>query len=69
MHGQGREPWFLKINPGGKVPVLDDTAPSLPNRRGMHALGGEVSESRLLPPPESPERTECYKWTSYISPN
>ena len=22
MHGQGREPWFLKINPGGKVPVL-----------------------------------------------
>src|SRR5688500_16036087 len=24
MRGEGREPWFLEINPAGKVPVLDD---------------------------------------------
>ena len=67
MHGQGREPWFLKINPGGKVPVLDDNGTIITESAAvcMH-LAERYPESRLLPPPGSPERTECYKWTSYI---
>src|SRR5882762_4977483 len=67
FRNQGREPWFLKINPGGKVPVLDDNGTIITESAAvcMH-LAERYPESRLLPPPGSPERTECYKWTSYI---
>src|SRR5437773_530852 len=67
MHGQGREPWFLKINPGGKVPVLDDNGTIITESAAvcMH-LAERYPESRLLPPPGTPERTECYKWISFV---
>lgn len=67
MHGQGREPWFLKINPAGKVPVLDDEGTIITESAAicMH-LAEKYPESQLLPPPGTMERTECYKWTSYI---
>ena len=67
MHGEGREPWFLKINPAGKVPVLDDNGTLITESAAvcMH-IADKYPESRLLPQPGSAERTECYKWTSYI---
>ena len=67
MRGQGREPWFLKVNPAGKVPVLDDDGTIITESAAvcMH-LAEKYPESRLLPPPRTAERTECYKWTSYI---
>lgn len=67
MHGQGREPWFLKINPAGKVPVLDDGGTIITESAAicMH-VAEKYPESRLLPPPGTMKRTECYKWTSYI---
>jgi glutathione S-transferase len=67
MHGQGREPWFLKINPAGKVPVLDDDGTIITESAAvcMH-LAEKYPESRLLPAPGTVERTQCYKWTSYI---
>ena len=67
IHGQGREPWFLKINPGGKVPVLDDDGTVITESAAicMH-LAEKHPESRLLPPPGTPERTACYKWISFI---
>lgn len=67
MRGQGREPWFLKINPAGKVPVLDDDGTIVTESAAicMH-LAEKYPESRLLPSPGTMERTECYKWTSYI---
>jgi glutathione S-transferase len=67
MHGQGREPWFLKVNPAGKVPVLDDGGTIITESAAicMH-VAEKYPEGRLLPPPGTMERTECYKWTSYI---
>ncbi|MBF6570149.1 MAG: glutathione S-transferase family protein [Candidatus Binataceae bacterium] len=67
MRGQGREPWFLKINPGGKVPVLDDAGTVITESAAicMH-LAEKHPKSRLLPPAATPERTACYKWISFI---
>jgi glutathione S-transferase len=65
--GQHREPWFLAINPAGKVPVLDDGGTLITESAAicMH-LAERHPESGLLPPPGTPQRTECYKWTSFI---
>lgn len=65
--GEAREPWFLKLNPAGKVPVLDDSGTIISESAAvcMH-LAEKYSESRLLPPVGTRERTECYKWTSFI---
>lgn len=67
MHAQGREPWFLKINPAGKVPVLDDGGTIITESAAicMH-LAERHPNSALLPAPSTPERTDCYKWISFI---
>lgn len=67
FRGEGREPWFLKINPAGKVPVLDDGGTIITESAAicMH-LAEKHPESGLLPPAGTIQRTECYKWTSFI---
>lgn len=67
FRGEGREPSFLKINPGGKVPVLDDHGMIVTESAAicMH-LAEKFPESHLLPPPGTSERTACYKWISFI---
>jgi glutathione S-transferase len=67
MRGEGREPWFLGINPGGKVPVLDDGGTIITESAAicMH-LAESHPQSGLLPAPGTPERTDCYKWISFI---
>lgn len=67
MRGQGREPWFLKINPGGKVPVLDDDGAVITESAAicMH-LAEKYPESKLLPPAGTVDRSTCYKWISFI---
>lgn len=67
MRGQGREPWFLKINSGGKVPVLDDGGTVITESAAicMH-LAEKYPDSKLLPPTGTLERTACYKWISFI---
>jgi len=65
--GEGRKPWFLAINPAGKVPVLIDGDRVITESAAicLH-LAEKFPESRLLPPVGSPERTECFKWISFI---
>ena len=67
IHGEGRKPSFLKINPGGKVPVLDDSGVIITESAAicMH-LAEKYPASRLLPPAGTAERTECYKWISFV---
>ena len=67
MHGEGRKPWFLELNPGGKVPVLDDDGVIVTESAAicMH-LAEKHPDSRLLPPAGTHERTDCYKWISFI---
>src|SRR5690348_10829454 len=67
LHGQGRDPEFLKINPGGKVPVLDDDAAIITESAAicMH-LAEKFPASQLLPPQGTIERGRCYKWISFI---
>lgn len=65
--GEHREPEFLGLNPAGKVPVLDDGGTIVTESAAicMH-LADRHPDSRLLPPVGTPERTECYRWTSFI---
>ena len=67
MRGAGREPWFLEINPGGKVPVLDDGGRIITESAAicMH-VADKHPDSQLMPLVGTPERTECHKWISYI---
>ena len=67
MRGEGREPKFLEINPAGKVPVLDDDGTIITESAAicMH-LAEKHPQSRLMPPPGTLERSQCYKWISYI---
>jgi glutathione S-transferase len=65
--GEAREPWFLKINPGAKVPVLDDAGTIITESAAicMH-LAERHPGSQLLPPVATLERTDCYKWVSFV---
>ena len=65
--GEGREPKFLEINPAGKVPVLDDGGTIITESAAicMH-LAEKYPQSRLISPAGTLERSQCYKWISYI---
>jgi len=67
IHGEGRKPSFLKINPGGKVPVLDDGGTIVTESAAICIhLAEKYPESGLLPTAGTTERTECYKWISFV---
>ena len=67
MRGAGREPWFLEINPGGKVPVLDDDGRIITESAAICIhVADKFPKSQLMPPAGTPERTECYKWISFV---
>ena len=67
MRGEGREPQFLEINPAGKVPVLNDDGAIITESAAicMH-LAEKHPQRRLLPPAGTVERSQCYKWMSYV---
>lgn len=67
MRGAGREPWFLEINPGGKVPVLDDDGKIITESAAICIhVADKYPKSQLMPPAGTPERTDCYKWISFV---
>jgi len=66
MRGEGQEASFMAINPAGKVPVLIDGQVVTESAAICMHLAEKYPASRLLPPVGSPERTECYKWISFI---
>ena len=67
MRGAGREPWFLEINPGGKVPVLDDDGRIITESAAICIhVADKFPKSQLMPPAATPERAECYKWISFV---
>lgn len=65
--GEGQEPKFLEINPAGKVPALDDGGTIITESAAicLH-IAEKYPQSRLLPPAGTLERSQCYKWTSYV---
>jgi glutathione S-transferase len=65
--GEHRQPEFLALNPAGKVPVLDDGGTIVTESAAicMH-LAERHPGSGLLPPAGTSQRTECYKWISFI---
>jgi glutathione S-transferase len=67
FRGEAREPWFLAINPAGKVPVLIDGAQTIPESSAicLH-IAEKYPEAALLPPAGTPERTQCYRWLAFV---
>ena len=65
--GEHCQPDFLALNPAGKVPVLDDGGTIVTESAAicMH-LAERNPDSGLLPPTGTAQRTECYKWISFI---
>lgn len=65
--GEGRQPWFLQLNPAGKVPVLVDGSQIITESAAicMH-IADRHPATGLLPPAGTPERADTYKWISFV---
>ncbi len=62
-----REP-FLRLNPLGRIPVLEDGPLVLTESAAicLH-LADQHPEAGLMPPVGTPERAELYRWLFYLS--
>jgi glutathione S-transferase len=67
MRGEARKPSFLQMNPGGKVPVLVDDRTVITESAAicMH-IAEKYPRSGLLPPVGTPQRTDSYRWISFV---
>lgn len=67
LRGEGKAGWFLQINPAGKVPVLVDGDLVLSESAAicLH-IAERYPDARLLPPPGTNARSECFRWISFI---
>jgi glutathione S-transferase len=67
MRGEGQAPSFLQLNPGGKVPVLVDDGRVITESAAvcMH-IAEKFPHIGLLPPVGTPERTNTYRWISFV---
>jgi glutathione S-transferase len=64
--GEGRSGWFLKLNPAGKVPVLEDSGFVITESAAicLH-VADRFPEAKLLPRLGTHERALCYQWVSF----
>ena len=61
--GDSRSPFFLKLNPGGKIPVLQDGDLVITESGAIcNYLGDKFPESGLTPRPGTPERAKYDQW-------
>jgi len=67
IRGEGQQPAFLQTNLAGKVPVLvdDETVITESAAVCMH-LADRYPASALMPEPGSMERSQCYRWISFV---
>lgn len=65
--GEGQSPDFLRINPGGKVPVLVDGDFTLSESGAILAyLGDRHAEGQLVPPAGSQLRSHYDQWSYFV---
>jgi glutathione S-transferase len=67
MRGEAHRDWFLKINPGAKVPVLVDGDQVITESAAvcLH-VAEKYPAAELLPAPGTMPRSQCYRWISFI---
>jgi glutathione S-transferase len=64
--GEGRSPAYLQINPGGKVPVLDDNGLTISESAAIVTyLGEKFPGSELIPAAGTEERAHYHRWCSF----
>lgn len=67
MRGEGRRPTYLSLNPGGKVPTLQDGDLLLTESGAIcNYVGDRHPESGLTPPCGSRERAIYDKWCFFV---
>ena len=63
MKGEGRQPAYLKVNPGGKVPALVDGDLLLTESAAICTyLGDKYPAARLVPEPRTATRARYDQW-------
>lgn len=66
MKGEGRSEHYLAINPGGKVPALQDGEITLTESAAIVTWLGDKHRARdLVPEPGSPERGRYDQWCHF----
>jgi glutathione S-transferase len=67
MAGKGRQPPYLALNPGGKVPLLMDGDLTLTESGAICIhLGDRYPDSGLVPASGTPGRATCYRWCFFV---
>ena len=66
--GAGKDPKYLAINPGGKVPTLVDGDLIITESAAICLyIGEKYPQSGLLPPAGTPGRALCYRWICFAN--
>ncbi len=63
-----KSPEYLRLNPAGLIPVLIDGDIVLSETAAiMLHLADRHPEAKLIPPLQSAERAQCYRWLIYLT--